>query len=149
MATLPKVLINQADSKSAGGVALRVRTQVEPSFKTESTRTRSLLEHIDRPSSLPMMSTAQHGTDAGRAVGAVGSAAAMLRLWTEITRTREGGSLLSFPSRLHRGFQTVTPSGPTSPWSSCPKSSAKRLRARLTRLLIVPIFVPQISAASS
>jgi hypothetical protein len=27
MATLPKVLINQADSKSAGGVALRVRTQ--------------------------------------------------------------------------------------------------------------------------
>src|SRR4051794_26453621 len=28
MATLPKVLINQADSKSAGGVALRVRTQV-------------------------------------------------------------------------------------------------------------------------
>src|SRR5689334_7616968 len=27
MATLPKVLINHADSKSAGGVALRVRTQ--------------------------------------------------------------------------------------------------------------------------
>ncbi len=27
MAKLPKVLINQADSKSAGGVALRVRTQ--------------------------------------------------------------------------------------------------------------------------
>src|SRR5690242_9387961 len=27
MPTLPKVLINQADSKSAGGVALRVRTQ--------------------------------------------------------------------------------------------------------------------------
>src|SRR4051794_24488458 len=27
MATLPKVLIKQADSKSAGGVALRVRTQ--------------------------------------------------------------------------------------------------------------------------
>src|SRR3954468_15998642 len=27
MATLPKVLINQADSKSVGGVALRVRTQ--------------------------------------------------------------------------------------------------------------------------
>ena len=27
MATLPKVLINHADSKSAGGVALRGRTQ--------------------------------------------------------------------------------------------------------------------------
>src|SRR3954469_11427367 len=63
-------------------------------------------------------------------------------------RSREGGSLSSLPSRLHRGFRTVTPSGPTSPSSSCPKSSAKRLRARLTRLLIVPIFVPQISAAS-
>src|SRR3954452_108015 len=33
MPTLPKVLINQADSKSAGGVALRVRTQ-EPALET-------------------------------------------------------------------------------------------------------------------
>src|SRR5215213_9723318 len=30
MPTLPKVLINQADRKSAGGVALRVRTQGSP-----------------------------------------------------------------------------------------------------------------------
>jgi phasin family protein len=35
MATLPKVLINQADSKSAGGVALRVRTQGDQAKRDE------------------------------------------------------------------------------------------------------------------
>ena len=46
MATLPKVLINQADIKSAGGVALRLRTQavaprIAPPLAAYSTRTGS------------------------------------------------------------------------------------------------------------
>src|SRR5215207_2503091 len=49
MATLPKVLINQADSNSAGGVALRVRTQARsrPSSKSlEKTCKSALLKSV-------------------------------------------------------------------------------------------------------
>ena len=37
MATLPKVMINQADTRSAAGVALHVRTQALPSGAKEVT----------------------------------------------------------------------------------------------------------------
>ena len=43
----------------------------------------------------------------------------------------------------------VTRSGPKSSTSLRPRSWARRVRARLTRLLMVPTATPQISAASS
>ena len=59
-----------------------------------------------------------------------------------------GGSL-STPPILGPKAACVTPSGPPSLSCLCPRSSASRFRARLTRLLIVPTLVPHTSAVSS